>query len=138
MQQETLASKYLFPFIVLVWTFISPTFYWILSIGFFIAMDLLLRILLCLRSGETVESSKMWKTSYKFFMASIFIIVAHVSQQLFVPDIPFMKIVGSYLIIHELKSIDEKAQEATGVSLFNLVISKLLPKKSEIRKKPNE
>lgn len=125
--KATLMEKYIIPFIIASATFFAPTFYWFGAIGFFIVADLLLRIFLCKKNDIEVISSKMWRTVYKFGAGCIFILVAHICQILFVPDIPVMKIIGSYLILVELKSIDEKAKEMTGFSLFSLVIDKLAP-----------
>lgn len=122
-------EKYILPALVVVYTFIAPTFYWLGVIGFFICADLALRLLICLKKGDQIESRKLWKTVYKFGVAMVFILVAFACQKLFMPDIAFMKIIGAYLILVELKSIDEKALEITGYSLFNIIIEKLTPKK---------
>lgn len=125
-----LFSKYILPAFVLMITYFSPTVYWITAIGFFITADFILRALLILRTNpENFVSSKAWKTVYKFGVGMIFIVVAHVAQRIFAPDMPFMKIIGSFLILCELKSIDEKAKEATGYSLFSLIVDKLIPRK---------
>lgn len=125
----TIMEKYIIPFAIAVSTYFAPTFYWFGAIGFFIVADLILRLIICKKSEIAIESNKMWKTVYKFGAGCIFILVAFACEKLFVPDIPVMKIIGSYLILVELKSIDEKAKEMTGFSLFSLVIDKLNPKK---------
>lgn len=130
MNTGTIVDKYVFPFIVLILTYFAPVAYWVGAIGFFILADFTLRTLLIMRSNpEDFVSSKAWKTVYKFGIGVVFIVVAHVAQTMFAPDIPIMKILGSFLIIVELKSIDEKAKEATGYSLFSLIVDKLMPKK---------
>lgn len=92
--------------------------------------DFALRTMIILRNNPSnFVSSKAWRTVYKFGIGTVFILVAYVAQKLFVPDIPIMKILGSFLILVEMKSIDEKAKEATGYSLFSLIIDKLMPKK---------
>jgi hypothetical protein len=128
-QNPTLMEKYIIPFLITVSTFFAPTFYWFGAIGFFIAADLVLRLIICKKAGVSIDSNKMWRTVYKFGAGCIFILVAFACEKLFVPDIPVMKIIGGYLILVELKSIDEKAKEMTGFSLFSLVIDKLNPKK---------
>lgn len=123
--------KYLSPLFTILFTYFAPTFFWIAAIGFFIFADFALRTLLILRTNPSeFVSSKAWKTVYKFGMGLIFIVVAYVTQRLFAPDVPIMKILGSFLILVELKSIDEKAKESTGYSLFTLVVEKLMPKKN--------
>jgi hypothetical protein len=57
--------------------------------------------------------------------------VAFFVQKTIVPDIPLLKIVGGLMIASELKSIDEKAKEIYGFSLFDTVISRLIKKKDE-------
>ena len=122
-------EKYVFPFLITSWIFIIPVMYWTTAILFFMLSDLALRVLICKRNGIPIESFKMWRTVYKFGTGFIFILVAYACQLLFMEDIPIMKIVGSFLILVELKSIDEKAKEITGYSIFSLVIEKLTPKK---------
>lgn len=128
-QNPTLMEKYIIPFAIAVSTYFASTFYWFGAIGFFIAADLILRLIVCKRAGTEIQSEKLWRTVYKFGAGATFILVAFACEKLFVPDIPIMKIIGSYLILVELKSIDEKAKEMTGFSLFSLVIDKLNPKK---------
>lgn len=125
----TFMEKYIIPLLIAIGTFLLPVVYWFSAIGFFIGADLALRLILCKKHDVEIVSSKMWKTVWKFAGGCTFILVAYGCQILFVPDVPMMKIAGGYLILVELKSIDEKAQEMTGYSLFNIVISKLLPKK---------
>lgn len=131
LNSESFFMKYILPLFTLLFTYFSPTVYWICAIGFFIAMDFCLRTLLILKTNpDDFVSSKAWKTVYKFGVGLIFIVTGYVAQRIFVPDIPIMKILGSFLILVELKSIDEKAMEATGYSLFSLLIDKLMPKKN--------
>jgi len=122
-------EKYIIPFLAVVGTFLFPVLYWFAAIGFFIMADLMLRLIICVKKKEDIISRKLWRTLVKFGAGCIFILVAHGCQVILVPDIPMMKIIGSFLILVELKSIDEKAKELTGFSLFSLVIDKLSPKK---------
>lgn len=89
----------------------------------------MLRLILCKKACIEIVSEKLWRTVYKFGAGATFILIAFACEKLFIPDIPVMKIIGSYLILVELKSIDEKAKEMTGISLFSIVIEKLTPKK---------
>lgn len=117
---------------------LSPTFYWIFAVGGFISADLVLRLLICKRNGVPIRSEKMWRTVYKFGFAMIFILTAHLFQYIFYADIPIVKIIASYLILVELRSIDEKAQEITGNSLFNIVIDKFSIKPKDKNDKDNK
>lgn len=129
MDKITFMEKYIIPVLITVGTFLFPVLYWFAAIGFFIGSDLALRLIICKKKNIPILSEKMWRTVWKFAGGCVFILVAYGCQLLFVPDIPMMKIAGGYLILVELKSIDEKAFEITGYSLFNIVINKLSPKK---------
>ena len=124
-------QKYVLPALALAFTYLSPMFYWFGAIGMFIGLDLIVRVLILKRDGTAIESCKMWRTVYKFGIGCAFIMVGYACQLMFVPDIPVMKIIGSYLIIVELKSLDEKAKELTGFSLFSFVIDKIVPNKTK-------
>jgi len=132
--------KFILPLITIVYVFFAPSFYWIAAVGFFIAADLLLRLLICKKLSITIESEKMWRTVYKFGFALVFILTAYVFQRVFDTDIPIMKIIASYLILVELRSIDEKAQEVTGNGMFSIVIEKfsLKPTKENKRRAERE
>lgn len=121
----TFLEKYIFPLFVLIFTYLSPIFYWFGAIGFFITLDLLVRLMIIKRDGGVILSRKLWRTAYKFGIGCVFILVAFGCEKMFVPDIPVMKIIGGYLILVELKSLDEKAKELTGFSFFTLIIDKL-------------
>lgn len=121
---ENIFYKFIAPALTFVYVFFAPAFYWIAAVGFFIVADLILRMLICKKNNVPIYSERMWRTVYKFGTALIFILTAHVFQVIFGTDIPIMKIIASYLILVELRSIDEKAQEVTGSSMFKIVIEK--------------
>jgi len=127
----TFMEKFIMPLLITAGVFLLPVFYWFMAIGFFIGADLALRLIICKRKNVPIISEKMWRTVWKFAGGCVFILVAYACQLLFVQDIPMMKIAGGYLILVELKSIDEKAFEITGYSLFNIVINKLSPNKKQ-------
>lgn len=129
-EKQDLMEKYILPFIITVTTFFAPALYWVSLIGFFILVDFGLRSLIVIRDNPSNwVSSKAWRTVFKLGISLIFIISAFVSEKYIVPDVPVMKVIGSFLILVELKSIDEKAKEIFGFSLFSIVIDKITPKK---------
>lgn len=93
------------------------------------ACDLGIRIL-TLKPNE-FDSKRIKETYRKFGNGLIFIAVSFFVQKAIVPDIPLLKIVGGLMIASELKSIDEKAKQIYGFSLFDTVINKLIKKKDE-------
>jgi len=122
--KEVFFYKFILPLVTILWVFFAPIFYWMGIIGFFIFSDLLLRLLICKRNGIEIRSDKLWRTVYKLSYSLTFLMIAYFSSIILETDIPFMKIIASYLILTELKSIDEKAVEITGSSLFKIVIDK--------------
>lgn len=138
MPTENIFYKFIASGAVFLYVFFAPAFYWIAAVGFFIAADLIIRLLVCKRHSIPIESEKMWRTVYKFGFGLMFIMVAHVFQKIFNTDIPIMKIIASYLILVELRSIDEKAQEITGNSMFSIVIEKFSLKQEKGDKKRKE
>ena len=122
-------EKYILPFAIMLFTYFSPMFFWFGAIGFFITADLVVRCLILKRNKKPIESEKMWRTVYKFGIAATFISIAFFCEKYIVKGFPVMNILGSYLVLVELKSLDEKAKEVTGISVFGFLIEKLTPKK---------
>lgn len=118
-------EKYLIPALVVTGTFFLPMLWWFGAIGFFIAADLAAKLFVCLKIKEKIESSKLWRTPQKFGAGCLFIMVGFFCEKYIVSDIPMMKIIGSSMIIAELKSLDEKVYTLYGFSIFNLIIDKL-------------
>jgi hypothetical protein len=128
MVKEDLFSRVILPALCVIATNLSEPFWWMLSIGFLMACDFGIRIT-TLKKGE-FDSKKMWASVNKFGRGLIFISVAFFVQKTIVPDIPLLKIVGGLMVASELKSIDEKAKEIYGFSLFDFVIHRLTNKKN--------
>lgn len=129
MMKEDFFSKIILPALCVLATNLSEPFWWILSIGFLMTCDFGIRVS-TLQKGE-FDSKKMWASVNKFGRGLIFIAVAFFVQKTIVPDIPLLKIVGGLMVASELKSIDEKAKEIYGFSLFEAVISRLSKKKDD-------
>jgi hypothetical protein len=129
MTKEDFFSRVILPALCVLVTNLSEPFWWMLSIGFLMACDFGIRVT-TLKGGE-FSSRKMWASVNKFGRGLIFIAVAFFIQKTIVPDIPLLKIVGGLMVASELKSIDEKAKEIYGFSLFEAVISRLTKKKDD-------
>lgn len=128
MDNENFFSRVIFPALCMLVTGLSEPFWWILAILFLMTCDFFLRVL-TLKNGE-FSSGKMWKSVNKFGKGIIFILVAFFLQKAIVPDLPLVKIIGGLMIASELKSIDEKAKEIYGFSLFDFVIDRLIRRKN--------
>lgn len=129
MVKEDIFSKVILPALCMLVTYLSEPFWWMLSIGFLMTCDFGIRVL-TLKAGE-FDSKKMWASVNKFGRGLIFISVAFFVEKTIAPDIPFLKIVGGLMVASELKSIDEKAKQIYGFSLYETVISKLTKKKDD-------
>lgn len=129
MGKEDVFSSIILPSLCMFITGLSEPFWWMLAIGFLMSCDFGLRVL-TLKAGE-FDSKKMWASVNKFGKGAIFILVAFFLQKFIVPDLPLVKITGGLMIASELKSIDEKAKEIYGFSLFDAVISRLTKKKDD-------
>jgi len=111
--------------LVFFYTYFSPTVVPILTVGFFIVMDALLAILVCIRTGEAIRSRKLYRTAAKFAASGIIILVAHVMCKQYFNTVPGVEIATGYLVLVEIKSIDEKAEKIYGVSMFKWVLDRL-------------
>lgn len=129
-QKGLVMEKYVLTFLVSFVSVITPAFYWFFLVGFFTLADFGVKSLIVIKDNpEKWVSGRAWRTAYKLGISLIFIIAAFVAERYIVKDIPVMKIMGSYLILMELKSLDEKAKIIFGISLFGFLIEKLTPKK---------
>lgn len=114
-------------FMIAGWLFIYfyPAFEFILLVGFFVLMDTITGVIAAKKRGEIITSKKLRSVFPKYIIYGVSILVAHVVQQQFFPDFPALKLIAGFVAYVELKSIDENIKDATGVSLFKSVITKL-------------
>lgn len=129
MDKEDIFSRIILPALAMLAVNLSEPFWWMLAIGFLMLCDFGIRVSM-LKKGE-FDSKKAWASVNKLGRSSIFIAVAFFLQQAIVPDLPLVKITGGLMIASELKSIDEKAKEVYGFSLFDFVIDRLLRRKDD-------
>jgi len=129
MIKEDFFSKVILPALCLLATYLNEPFWWMLSIGFLMSCDLGIKILSL--KPHQFDSQKIKESYRKFGTGLIYISVAFFVEEIIVPDIPVLKIVGGLMIASELKSIDEKAKIIYGFSLFETVISRLSKKKDD-------
>ncbi len=123
-------EKYILPFLISSLTLLAPALSWFYIVGFFIIADFAVKSLMVIRDDKDKwVSGKAWRTAFKLGVSLIFIIAAWVTETYIVKDVPVMKIMASFMILVEIKSLDEKAKEIWNISLFGFVIDKLTPKK---------
>lgn len=128
--EPTTMEKYILPFLISSLTLLAPAFSWFYIVGFFILADFAVKSLIVIRDNpDNWVSGKAWRTGFKLGVSLIFIIAGWVTETYIVKDVPVMKVMASFMILVELKSLDEKAKEIWGISLFGFIIDKLTPKK---------
>jgi len=104
--------------------YFSPTFQILFGIGFLVMIDFVTGILSARKRGEEITSKKMRPTVMKGFGYMSAILVAYVTQKVFMPDMEIMKIVSGLVAMMELKSLDENLTTITGKSLFKKFLDK--------------
>jgi len=107
--------------------YFQPTYSILLMVGFFVTMDTIAAIAAAAKKGEPITSRKFRAIFPKFIIYGVAVLVAHVIQKEFFPDIPAIKIIAGYVAYSELLSIDENVEKITGQSMFRFFV-KLLKK----------
>lgn len=110
--------KYLMASVAFFASYFAPTFHLLLAIGFMVAVDFITGVLAAKKNKEEITSKKMRATGIKLLGYMLTILVAHVFQKHFLPEIEVMKIVAGLLAFFELKSLDENMKTITGKSIF--------------------
>lgn len=111
-------KKYLMLAITYLVTYFSPAFSMMIIIGVFVFSDFITGIMAAKKRGEEITSKKARPTVTKGLSYMIAILVAHIFQNHFLPQIEVMKIVSGLIAVIELKSMDENIRIITGKSLF--------------------
>jgi phage-related holin len=132
---KLIGSNFLGLMITYLISFFTPIGWWLVAIGFFVIADFITGMLKAKKSGNKIESKKMFRTIPKFIGYGLGIIVAHVITLLFFPEFPSVKLMAGFIAFIEVKSIDENIKELTGHSLFGDIIKMLNPKRNQ--DKPN-
>ncbi len=102
-----------------------PAGQFILLVGFFITADTITGVIAANKRGEILTSKRGSDVIRKFLTYGVGVIVSHVIQCEFLPDLPCMKIIAGLIAFNELKSIDENIKDISGYSLFEYFIKKL-------------
>lgn len=118
-----------YAFICLSWLciYFYPTAQFLILIGFFVGADTITGVIAAKKRGEPITSKKFRSVIMKYAGYGVGVIVAHVLQSQWFPDVPAMKIISGLIAYSELISIDENIKDITGVSLFKFFIKKLKP-----------
>lgn len=132
---KLIGSNFLGLMITYLISFFTPIGWWLVAIGFFVIADFITGMLKAKKSGNKIESKKMFRTIPKFIGYGLGIIVAQVITLLFFPEFPSVKLMSGFIAFIEVKSIDENIKELTGYSLFGDIIKMLNPKRNQ--DKPN-
>lgn len=107
--------------------YFSPTYSIMLSIAFFVLVDMYTGIRAAQKRGESVNSKKLRDTVSKFVDYGVGVIVACFIQKQFLPDVPAMQLVAGLINYIEIKSINENIYDITGVNMFQVVLDRLKP-----------
>lgn len=122
--KETLLAKASL-FLIWVLTYFSPTGYVLMVVGFFVMCDTLTGVLAAKREGQSITSKKLGTTISKFIAYMVGVLCGHVFQQVFFPEFPALKLIGGFIAMIELKSIDENIKRITGYSLLKTATERL-------------
>jgi hypothetical protein len=131
-------SSILIKLTVILTAFFTPIQHFLLVIGFTVMLDAAVAIYAVIKTEgqEAVQSKRLKDTAIKSLMYFLVMCTARSVEMAF--DIEFAsKIMGSYLIITEMKSIDEKWFKVYGKSLFNVIIQ-ALPDMNKQKNKSNK
>ena len=120
-----LTKKYLFICLSWLCIYFYPTAQFLILIGFFVGADTITGVIAAKKRGDLITSKKFRAVITKYAGYGIGVLVAHVLQSQWFPDIPAMKIISGLIAYSELISIDENIKDITGVSLFKFFIKKL-------------
>lgn len=116
---------FLFDFLSWGVIFISPTFKFIMAIGFFVIVDFITGLIAAKKIQEPITSKKMRPTIGKFVAYGLGIIVAYIIEILFFPDFPSLKLIAGLMAWIELKSMNENFEKITGHNIFKIVLEKM-------------
>ena len=105
--------------------YFQPVYSILLLVGFFVTMDTIAAMTAAYKQGEPITSRKFRAVFPKFIIYGVAVLVSHVIQRQFFPDIPATKIIAGYIVYSELLSIDENIEKITGQSMFRLFIKML-------------
>lgn len=117
--------KYLVTIISWIIIYFSPTFPFVLIVGFFVMVDTITGVLAAASRGDVVTSKRFRQVFPKYIVYALAVLVAHVIQKQFLPDFAAMKLIAGLVAYNELMSIDENIKDITGFSLFKSIIKKL-------------
>lgn len=120
-----------------LFVYFEPVQQFFLTVTFFVLADTILGVIVVIKNEGciAVRSWGLWRMFSKITSAGIFLMVAFVVQKEYLPSLDCLKIVGCGLIIAELKSLDEKAMDLYGISLYKSIIDKLTKK---VKKEEND
>lgn len=116
--------------IFLMWlsVYFSPVFPLIFSIGFFVICDAITGVIASKKRKEPFTSKKLRDSIYKFIEYGVGILVAHIIERQFIPDLPALKLIAGFCAYIELKSINENIEKSSGINIFKMILEKIKTK----------
>lgn len=112
-----------------VFAFFSPTYSFIVIIGFFCICDAFTGIMASNKEKQPISSWRLRQTIRKFLAYGITILVTHVMCfYLLSGDSTGLKFIGTLICLVEVKSIDENIKRITGFGFLGMLLEKIKPK----------
>lgn len=119
-------KRYLLDFIALFLAFMSPTVIIVWAMFAFVFADLITGIMKARKIGDysyaSVSSRKMSHSVSKFIFYFFGILLAHVTNEVLELGMPAIKMVLGFIVVIELRSIDENMKVVLGYSIFGRML----------------
>ncbi len=101
--------------------FLAPAKASMIAVGFLVIGDLITGVWAALKRGETFSSAKLRQTVTKTLGYQLAMLLAFVTENVLLPEIPVLKVVAGLIAGTELLSAMENLSSITGVPLGEAV-----------------
>lgn len=105
--------------------FIAPVKTLLIATIVLVFIDLILGVIAAKRRGELIESRKLRASVKKFLSYEAAIVVGHLVQVYFTPELPVMALTSSVIGLSELKSVLENLTSISGVDFVQQITGRL-------------
>jgi phage-related holin len=123
----------MYKIVVLLSAFFLPIYPAMIAVGILITIDTLTGILASNKKGEKIQSRRLGRVLVKMLLYNLLIISAHLCE-VYLVDIPFVKITLAFLAITEFLSIGENFTVITGKDFIQYIKSWLMEKLNAVKK----
>jgi phage-related holin len=113
--------------------FFMPIYPAMIAVGLLITIDTITGLLAARKKGIKIESRKMGRVLVKMLLYNLLIISAHICE-VYLINIPFVKITLAFLAITEFLSIGENFNIITGKDFVIYIKSWLMDKLNSVKK----